>query len=215
MLSVGIRVAQQHPDPEEQPALLARIVLFEKLQRRHEALDRRHPGVRLFGTQAGLDQPPFGPGISGLPEVVGDLLGVWPGRLLQSLSDPPVPPLAEGKRQLPVERLPDQSVDETQPLAAGNLLDEARLQGTPDRFGQPLVARVANRVPQAERHLLADHRRDRQEPPRLLAQPLQPALYDLSQQRRHPDAARVFENPAFAFPVQDESPLPASAAVRW
>jgi hypothetical protein len=59
-------------------------------------------------------------------------------------------------------------------------------------------------LPQAERHLLAYHRCDRQQPPRLLAQPLQPALYDLAQQRWHPDTTRIFEGPAFTFPVEEE-----------
>jgi hypothetical protein len=94
-------------------------------------------------------------------------------------------------------------VDETQPVAAGNLLDDACLQGAFQRLGQALVVRVANGLPQSERHLLPDHRRDRQQPPRLPAQPLQPSLDDLAQERRHPDAARVFEDPVLAFAVQD------------
>jgi hypothetical protein len=180
------------------------VISFEKVQRRLETLDCRHPGVRPFGAQPGLDQPPLRSGIAGLPEVVCDLVGVGPGRLFQGLADPPVPPLPERWQQLPVECLANQGVDEAQLLAVGRLLYQVRLQDAPDRFSQLVIARVAHRLPQAEGHLLAGHRRDRQQPPRLLVQLLQPAFYDLAQQRRYPDAAWIFERPAFTCPVQDK-----------
>jgi hypothetical protein len=102
------------------------------------------------------------PGISGLPVVVGDLIGIGPGRLLQNLADTAVPRLMERGQHISVERLANEGVDEAELLPVWGLLYEVRLQGAPEHVSQAVVARAAHRAQQSELHLLADHRSDSQ-----------------------------------------------------
>jgi hypothetical protein len=66
---------------------------------------------------------------------------------------------------------------------------------------------LAHRRPHVERHLLAEDRRDREQPPVLVAQPGQPPRDDLPQQRRHRHRRQIAERPPLALPAQRARPF--------
>jgi len=93
-----------------------------------------------------------------------------------------------------VERLADERVGEAD--SPRRRRQEMRLDRPLDRGDQRLFRETADRAPQIERDILADHGRQRQRLARFLAQARDPPVDHLLDQRRHPHPAEVAEVPA-------------------
>ena len=82
-----------------------------------------------------------------------------------------------------VERLPGEGVAEADRAAVRRLLQQPCLHGPLNHRVEGLLPDLGDRRPQAQRHLLADHRGDRQQPPGLLSEPRHALVQHLAQHR--------------------------------
>ena len=73
---------------------------------------------------------------------------------------------------------------------------QPRLHRQFDRLQQPVFVNSGHGCPQSDGHLLPEHRRDRQEIPRLLAEPGQAGVEHLPQRHGQPHPGEVAQHPA-------------------
>ena len=89
---------------------------------------------------------------------LGEVLGIVSVHLLERLADLPVQANALGRRQLRVERVPDQPVREPEaPDRAGHLRDEPGRPGLVEQLDQRVPIAAGDPLERADAELTADH----------------------------------------------------------
>jgi len=196
-----VGVAPQQPQPQAQPAALARGKAspgggLHGGQRRLEAADCRHPGVGVLRPLPRPDQPRRRARVARPLEMMGNGvgIGVRPGD--ERVGGPAVPRAPPDRRRPFVDRLADEGMGEAHPRAVGGLRQQPRGGRLLDVVQQGVLGQVADRRPEGQRHFLPDNRGEREELPRLRTQQAEPPRDQLPQQRRHGHGGQVREYPA-------------------
>lgn len=202
---VAPQLRQRDRAPETPLVRHIRPLTLAQCQRRLVALDRRQPGIAPPRALAGLEQPLGRARVARLLPVVGDDVGIrpWlPQHGQQRLADLPVDAATPRRREPLVQRLADERVREADAHPIRCLHQQPglrRLLDYPSKAPSPTRATAAV----CQHDLLANHRREGEEPRRLRAESRHPPVDDLSQQRRHAHPRQVAQRPTSALGPRD------------
>lgn len=196
----GVPTQQREADGERGPLGSTGLGPAHEFQRPGEALGGREPSVGTVGALPRAQQPGERLGIARLPKVVRDRVGFGHRRGREHGRHAAVPATALRREDRRVQRLANQGVDEAGGRPVRRLVQDARRRRPLAQGAQGLLVRVAHPRPEVERHLLADDRRDRQLPARLITQARQPHVDQLAEEGRDVRGAEIAHGPAVTRP---------------